>query len=36
MIKDWTARIAAAQQVTACWKNGKEYGRIRYVDEDDD
>jgi hypothetical protein len=35
MIKGWNARIAAAQRKTNCWKNGKEFGRIKYGDEED-
>jgi len=32
----WTNRIADAQQKTTCWKNGKEYFRIRFGDEKDE
>ncbi len=36
MTKRWTARIAAAQRKTTCWKNGKEFERIKYGYEEDD
>ncbi len=36
MTKSWTARVAAAQRKTTCWKNGKEFERIRYGNEEDD
>jgi hypothetical protein len=36
MTKGWNSRIAAAQRKTTCWKNGNEFGRIRYGDEEDD
>ncbi len=36
MTKKWSAQIAAAQLVTTCWRNGKEYQRIRYGHEEDD
>jgi hypothetical protein len=29
-------RVPAMQRKTNCWKNGKEFGRIRYGDEEDD
>lgn len=36
MTKDWAASIAAAQRKTTCWKNGKEFERIKYGCEEDD
>lgn len=36
MSKNWATRIATAQRKTTCWKNGKEFERIRYGSEDDD
>ena len=36
MTKNWTARVAAAQRKTTCWKNGKEFERIRYGNEEDE
>jgi hypothetical protein len=36
MTNGWTAREAAAQRKTTCWKNGKEFERIRYGNEEDD
>ena len=36
MTKGWSARIAAAQRKPTCWKNGKEFERIRYGNEKDD
>jgi hypothetical protein len=36
MRKGWAARIAAAQRKATCWKNGREFDRIRYGCEEDD
>lgn len=36
MTKGWTARVAAAQRKTTCRKNGKEFERVRYGNEEDD
>ena len=36
MTKSWTTRVAAAQRKTTCWKNGKEFERVRFGSEEDD
>lgn len=36
MTKNWSARIVAAQRNPTCWKNGKEFERIKYGNEEDD
>ena len=36
MTKGWAARIAAAQRKTTCWKNGKEFERVKYGYEEED
>lgn len=36
MTRSWTARVASAQRKTTCWKNGKEFERIGYGNEEDD
>jgi hypothetical protein len=36
MTKIRTARVAGVQQKATCWKNGKEFERIRYGTEDHD
>jgi hypothetical protein len=36
MIEGWPEKIRAAQEIKTCLVNGKEVGRIRYGEEQDD